>query len=257
MDPSARAMDTPVDITEEVLASLASPRMAAHLRESLRATGHFAPYGEIRFDGDDTQSSEDEALAAAETEAAEAEEEVLMLRALVRAIAARPPDARANADDDARRDARTRASSRPRRPNTRASKSSSGSFPRARRFPAAEALKGASRTSANHPANADANHPASPLAPDVSAISPRRGVGAPRWGPRRPDDPRRRRRARPRRFEPRPRAPSREPSATRPDPAVSRRLSPTPSGDARRRTREFAAASRTAPRRRDRRRRRI
>ena len=105
MDPSARAMDTPVDITEEVLASLASPRMAAHLRESLRATGHFAPYGEIRFDGDDTQSSEDEALAAAETEAAEAEEEVLMLRALVRAIAARPPDARANADDDARRDA--------------------------------------------------------------------------------------------------------------------------------------------------------
>ena len=121
-------MDTPVDITEEVLASLASPRMAAHLRESLRATGHFAPYGEIRFDGDDTQSSEDEALAAAETEAAEAEEEVLMLRALVRAIAARPPDARANADDDARRDARTRASSRPRRPNTRASKSSSGRF---------------------------------------------------------------------------------------------------------------------------------
>ena len=183
MDPSARAMDTPVDITEEVLASLASPRMAAHLRESLRATGHFAPYGEIRFDGDDTQSSEDEALAAAETEAAEAEEEVLMLRALVRAIAARPPDARANADDDARRDAQTRASSHPRRPNTRASKSSSGSFPRARRFPAAEALKGASRTSANHPACADANHPASPLAPDVSAIRPRRGVGAPRWGP--------------------------------------------------------------------------
>jgi hypothetical protein len=188
MDPSARAMNPPVDNTEEVLASLASPRMAAHLRESLRATGHFAPYGEIRYDGDDTQSSEDEALAAAEADAADAEEEVLMLRALVRAIAARPPgraraNARANADDDARPDARTHASSHPRRRDTRAS----GSFPRAPRFPAAETR---ARRDANAPANASANAPANasanasaPLAPDVSAVRPRRGVGAPRWGP--------------------------------------------------------------------------